>query len=281
MTVAPLPEKKPLILGLHDLQAEKYLRTLIIGGAKSGKSWLLRTLSPDMLPVLVLNSDDRNALERAARGMNPKSFFCAEMYGTDLNVTEQCVGAARKGALAGDFRTIVWDTITCYAERSIEVFEKASTTRNENTDGRIYYRNQKKHLMGIIARLKLLPAHLIIMAHDDIEDEKLPTIPGQMAKSGKRIVPGIEGNTRKLLPRELNDVIYLDKQGKDRIFCMAAEGVTGPGSRALPGVDTCPADLGLFWKKVQEYDKGEGGATTTDTKNKTTQTTTQIKGKSK
>ena len=279
MTVAPLPEKKSLILGLSDLQAEKYLRTLIIGGAKSGKSWLLRTLTPDMLPVLVLNSDDRNALERAARTLAPKDFFWVEMYGSDHNVTEQCIGAARKGAFAGEFKTIVWDTITCYAERSIEVFEKASLTQNQNTDGRVFYRNQKKHLMGILARLKLLPAHLIIMAHDDVEDEKLPTIQGQVAKSGKRIIPGIEGYARKTIPREVNDVIYLDRLGQERIFCFSAEGVTGPGSRALPGVDKCPADLGLFWKKVQEYNKTSGGTTTTDTK-KTTQTQ-QVKGKSK
>ena len=275
---APTPEKseRPFVLGLSDLHAAKHLRCLIIGGAKTGKSWLIRTLTPDMLPVLVFNSDDANALTRAAGTLDAKDFAWVEMYGNDLQITEKCIGEARKGAMAGRYKSIIWDTATCYAERSIEVHERASLTQNGNTDGRIFYRNQKKHVMNIIARLKLLPAHLFVMVHDDVQREKLQTIPGQAAKSGANIAPGFEGALRSLMPREFQDVIYLDRgPGQSRIFCLSAEGVTGPGSRTLPGVESMNADLGEFWLRAQG--KYKAGGTQTVSK----QVTNQIKGKVK
>lgn len=228
-----------------EIVASRYMRLLVMGGPKAGKTHTVIATAPG--PIYVINSDDKYGLTPAARVAD---FEWDLALGNSPQEIETCIVNARKGVKEGRYKTIVWDTLTKYAARIEEVYANATLNAKGDTDGRRYWPLYKKHLHSIIDRLFSLNAHVIVNAHY-IESSSV-LIDGQTGKSGTGIVPLLGGSARATIPAEFNDVVFLEKKPKGRFFVASAEGVFGPGCRSLPGVNEVEADVGKLWEAMNK-----------------------------
>lgn len=249
-----------------DAKAFDFLRLLVLGPAKVGKTQTIISTAPK--PVYVILSDDEAALRPAARVVGPKDFAYDEVNAASgIRLLQQAEAAwkeASEGAKAGRYKTIVWDTLTSFATYLINAELLASTNEKGNEIPQTAYPNYSRRLLNYIGRLvsSAVPAHVVVLCHDMKESKELP---GQMAKSGQGIVPGIEGSVRAQIARYFQDVVYLEKRksGADaeaRVFVCNIEGVYGVGCRNLPGYEVIPADVTEFHRLAREIDRhGSGG----------------------
>jgi peroxiredoxin len=230
-----------------DLAAASYLRLLVMGPPKVGKTTVCVGTAPEG-GVYVVNSDDKSSLRPAQR---VRTFTCDHCLGTDLQAIENALKEARTGVKEGRYGTIVWDTITKYAARVEEVFANATIGAKGEPDGRRYWPAYKKHLHGVIDRLFALKAHVIVTAH--FLEQSSVQIEGQVSKMGAGIVPALGGAARASIPAEFQDVVFLEKRkGDKRVFVTSVDGVYGPGCRSLPGVAEVDANVAELWRKMQE-----------------------------
>ena len=231
------------------VESSAYLRLLVLGDPKVGKTHT--TIATCEGPAYVINSDDRYALKPAARVRQDFEWDLA--LGDDPQVIETCLGAARKGVKEGRYKTIVWDTLTRYSDRIQEVYSRATQNAKGEPDGRRFWPAYRKHLEGVIDRLFLLKAHVIVTAH--YVEVSTATIDGQIDKAGQGVVPLLGGQARRSIPAMFQDVVFLEKKGNKRRFVVGADGVFGPGCRNLDGVSECEADIGALWTLMQKKGK--------------------------
>lgn len=228
-----------------EIEACSYLRLLILGAPKNGKTTTV--LKSAMGTSYVINSDDEHSLRPALQFTDDFDFDVC--LGNDVREIEKAIHVAREGVKEGRYQTILWDTITKYCWRVEEVFAKATWNAREEPDGRRYHPLLRKHVMNIIDRLFLLPAHVIVNAH--WADVGGAPIDNQLDKDGDGIAPMLPGQLRVHVPAAFQDVIFLEKKGETRNFITSSSGVWGPGCRNLPGVKTMPADISALWDKMQ------------------------------
>lgn len=229
-----------------DIEACSYLRLLVLGSPKVGKSTTI--LKSAIGTSYVINSDDEFSLRPATQFTD--DFDYDLVFGTNTQDIEKAIHCAKEGVKEGRYQTIIWDTITKYCWRVEDVFAKATENNAGEPDGRRYHPMMRKHVMNIIDRLFLLPAHVIVNAH--WADVGGALIGEQLDKNGKGIAPMLPGQLRTHVPAAFQDVIFLEKQGENRIFQTSADGVWGPGTRNLPGVKNLPADISLLWEKMNQ-----------------------------
>ncbi len=223
-----------------EVEASSYLRLLVLGAPKSGKTQTC--ISTAEGPCYIINSDDKYSLKPAARVCK---FTWDLALGTDAQGIEKCLHEARVGVKEGRYKTIVWDTISRYSDRVVDVYADATRNGAGEADGRRFWPNYKKHLHSIVDRLFMLKAHVIVLSHY-IESSAV-LIEGQVKKSGEGVLPGLGGTARTTIPAEFQDIVFLEKKGGVRSFITSGEGVFGPGCRNLQGVATCPADIKQLW----------------------------------
>lgn len=225
-----------------EVESSAFLRLLVMGGPKVGKT---RTVIQSCEgPVYVINCDDQFSLKPAAA---QRDFTWDPVYAGDATIFQQmenAIGEARKGVKEGRYKTIVWDTLTYYAQR-IEIICLDSTDAGKGPDGRRAYPEYEKRLRNVLDRLFALKAHVIVNAH--YIDVKGATIDNQLEKSGDGIVPLLAGKARATIPAMFQDVVFMEKKGGKRVFTTSSEGIWGPGCRNLDGVSTVDADIGLLW----------------------------------
>lgn len=227
-----------------EVEQSGYLRLLVLGGPKAGKTHtVIASAEP---PVYVINSDDKFSLRPAARVCE---FEWDLALGNNLVDIEACIKTAREGVKAGRYKTIVWDTITKYASRLEDTCAAPTMNARGESDGRRYWPLYRKHLHGVIDRLFMLKAHVIVNAHFIAASEVM--IEGQTAKSGEGIMPMLGGQARQTVPAEFQDVVFLEKRAGKRYFLTASGGVWGPGCRSLSGVEQCDADIRALWKLMR------------------------------
>jgi hypothetical protein len=235
-----------------DMPASDYLRLLVLGPPKVGKSTTCIATAPG--PVYVINSDDPTAL-RAARDFktpshpNGQTFVYDNAFGDNHTAIEACIREAQRGVKAGEYNSIVWDTISVYAERVLDVFEDASRGKGGDSDGRRFWPAHRKHIRQIIDRLSMLRAHLIVTSH--YLDVHGPVIDGQLDKQGDGIAPNLPGQLRQSVPAMFSDVVYLDKKGDQRFFITRSGGAFGPGGRTLPGTRVVEGDVSKLWEMMR------------------------------
>ncbi len=225
------------------VEASSYLRLLVLGAPKSGKTHTC--ISTAEGPIYVINSDDQYSLRPAARVCK---FTWDLALGKDAQGIEACLHEARVGVKEGRYKTIVWDTISRYSDRIQEVYADATRNAAGEPDGRRFWPNYRKHLHGIIDRLFMLKAHVIVLSH--YVEGSAVLIEGQVKKAGEGVLPGLGGQARTSIPAEFQDIVFLEKKGGRRYFVTASDGVFGPGCRSLAGVETCEADVGVLWKMM-------------------------------
>lgn len=258
-----------------ELDAFDKLRLLVLGGQKQGKSCSVICTAPG--PVYVINCDQAGALRPVKRrgqmlGL-PKDFFVYDFVRSP-NEMEKALRTAYDGAKAGDFQTVVLDTISSYSRRLLELMLRKSTTASGGVDGRKAYPETQKRVHNTFDRMDNLAAHLIWISH---YRDSGPTIDGQLAKQGPGIAPLLPGDLRQSLPAEFQDIVFferamvlskkLGKKVERAVFHTSMEGVWGPGCRSLakndPSYRVVPADIK---KLIELFRKSESGEADDDTK---------------
>jgi hypothetical protein len=231
-----------------EVESSSYLRLLVLGGPKVGKTRTVIQSAPG--PSYVINCDDQFSLKPAA--VVRSDFVWDLVTGEDATIfqkMENAIGEARRGVKEGKYKTVVWDTLTYYAQR-IELVLAGATDTGKGPDGRRYWPEYEKRLRNVVDRLFSLKAHIIVTAH--YIDVKGAAIDNQLEKSGEGIVPLLGGKARATLPAMFQDVVFLEKKGGRRVFTCSSDGIWGPGCRNLEGVSQVDADIGVLWKAMTQ-----------------------------
>jgi hypothetical protein len=234
-----------------EVEASSYLRLLVLGSPKSGKTCTV--LKSAIGRTYVVNSDDKYSLRPALQFTDDFEFDLA--LGDNLRDIEKCIAAAREGVKSGKYQTILWDTLTKYCWRAEQVFSSASENAKGEPDGRRYWPQFRKHIHGILDRLFSLEAHVIVNSH--WADVQGALIDNQLDKIGDGIAPMLGGQLRVTVPAEFQDVIFLEKKGEARSFVTSSSGVWGPGCRNLPGVKSLPADVEQLWETMTQHNRNQ------------------------
>lgn len=231
------------------LADSQHLSLLVLGPSKIGKTTSVVTTSPK--PYIVC-SDGEKSLEPILEFTRDFKFDLVDS--TDgpklLGQAEKAWAEARRGAIAGEYETIIWDTISFFsAYLMADLLER----HDDGKWGEAYSDHNKK-LLNYTARLLQIPAHVIVIAHDFPVTGKME---GQLAKKGDGILPAVEGSIRTRIPGMFQNVVYMAKEDEERFFLTSVNGVFGPGCRNLPAhVSKIPADVGAMWQRIQKQREG-------------------------
>lgn len=236
------------LLSQDDLTKCDYLRLLVLGYPKSGKSTTI--LLTCETPVHVINCDAKSGLQPARR-LGCK-FTYERVNGPDyLSQMETAIANCRRMVKGGEVKTVLLDGLNYHARHILGQLKEWSASRNKSgeSDGRAYWPEYNTRLMNAVERLVDLDCHFIATSH---YSQTGPEIEGQAKKSGDGVVPLIEGNVRLQIAGLFDDTIFMERTGDDRIFVLKTGGKFGPGGRNLSGVETCPADVTEYWKLCLE-----------------------------
>lgn len=246
---------------LSELPGLEFLSLLLIAPARTGKTWCLGTAPR---PIYIIASDPPSKLDSAGKavaklGMKDIIYDpCDASEGPTLyRQREACLREAQRGAAAGDYKTIAWDTFTSYADLALAA-ELRATDDGKGPDGRRAYDRFFNEIMSPLNRFLRIPnINLLVLAHDYPESGK---IDGQLDKRGIGILPNIAGKSRGRIPALFRDVGYLQckKESTQRVIKWHIDGCYGIGSNSRPGVEDSPADLTEFlsWRKDKGDSKG-------------------------
>lgn len=248
-------------LNANDIEENDYLRLLVMGAPKSGKSVsVLRTCEK---PAYVINCDDKLALKGALQFTDEFDYDLVTDLGSGiLDQMESAIAYARKHtkALGKDgkpnpdrkYKTIIWDTMSFYARHIEQVFLD-STDSGKGPDGRRAWPQYKKNLINVVERLFMCEAHVIVLSH--YLEAGGASVDGQVDKEGPGIIPMLGGQARREVPGLFQDVVFLEKQKDgERVFTTNIDGVWGPGCRSLKGYNSVPADVMGLWEKMKAQD---------------------------
>jgi AAA domain len=240
--------------GASEVADENYLRVLVMGPAKAGKTTCCITTAPR--GVFVINCDDKSSIKPAVRawkrldgefGAIPGDEFQVSLV-HDIAAMEEAVEDAREGVKAGLYATIVWDTISGYAGFLEQQCMDATNNAKGEPDGRRAWPEYEKRLRNVLYRLFKLKAHVIVTAHFlDVGGE---VNENQVSKTGPGIVPLLGGKARMTVPAMFQDVVFFEKVGDQRYFVTGIDGVWGPGCRNLSGNVKVKADVGALMKAM-------------------------------
>ena len=239
-------------IAASSLERELFLRVLLMGAAKSGKTTSTITSLAPLGLGYVFVCGDKSGLEPAYRRTTKFEFDLIRSE----NDMETAIKEAKKGVKENKYKWICVDDFSLYASWLEGALRDASAAQNKSgePDGRRYWPEYKTRLLNIVRRLIDAPCHVVFVTH---YMEQSQEIDGQRAKSGVGIVPMIGGSAREELPALFKDVIFLEK-GKEkdsRIFKINPEGVWGPGCRSIDGTRDIPADFGDFLQAMNPKKK--------------------------
>ena len=237
-------------LSAADIDGPSFLRMMVLGFSKAGKSTQVVSTAPG--PVYVINSDQKEALVPVTR-------FCSDFLHNHVissQAMNEAIELARQLVKEGKVQTVVWDTISGFSPY-LEAEAFASTlTKDGKEDGRKAWPVYRKIIRSTLSRLFKLKAHVIVISHyldvGGAPDEESKGV----AKTGQGIVPMLGGASRAEVGGMFQDVVFMEKQltgpGKEeRFFVTGIDGVYGPGCRSVNGNRVMPADVGVFLKAME------------------------------
>jgi AAA domain len=244
---------------------ENYLRLLIMGGPKVGKTVSAVTTSPAPRYVICCDARDtclRGAFRRTkdfdvdmvrvASGSGPTANHHAW---SDMLIA---LKNARDGTVKEKkYKTIILDTLSEFAANLEEECAHATMNHKGEPDGRRYWSVYEKRLRHVINNLFSLPAHIIVVTHylevgarEGIADEK--TGEKGTPKRGEGIVPLLGGKARGTIPALFDDVVWMDFRRDQRVFVTGPQGVWGPGCRSTDETVEIDADIGELIKLFKD-----------------------------
>src|SRR5574341_1682389 len=185
-----------MALSARELEKDPFLRVLLLGPPKSGKTTCCIATSPPPVRVLLCEAD--SALTHAVRVAG--SNFSFERT-KDWNTMTAAITEARKDAEAGKVKTVIVDPFSTFATILEEQCLKM-TDNGKGPDGRRAspeFNRRVRHLMDQLFRI---PAHLIVITHyiDTGGGEVSPDGGGEPTpRTGEGIVPLLPGKARALV----------------------------------------------------------------------------------
>ena len=231
------------MLTVDDLEKESYLRLLLMGPPKAGKSSACVATSPGRVAILLCEGD--SALLGPARHSPNKQHFGFWRV-RDWDSMQKALLEVSDEIKRGEIKTVVVDPLSDFAMKLEEQCLNATKNDQGQPDGRRAYpeyNNRLRHLFDQLFRLK---AHLIVITHYMETGGEL--IGNQLEKTGAGIVPLLAGKARALVAAKFNDVVWMEIRNKQRVFVTGPEGAWGPGCRSAEGTQIIPADIGGLLK---------------------------------
>jgi hypothetical protein len=221
-----------------------FLRVLWLGIAKSGKTYTILTTCP--LPVYVINSDQASSLVGPRRALRKKLGPQADKQVTwdlvhTMSEMELALREARRGVNTGEYKTVVWDTMSNFAAMLEDACMEESRTPRGEIDPRRAWPEYAKRLVSICNRLLKLKAHVIVTSH---YTEKGGSDDGPSVERTGGVVPMLGGKAKSAVPALFQDVVFFEKTKDDRrVINTAIRGVFGPGCRSLEGHKIIKGDV--------------------------------------
>jgi hypothetical protein len=214
-----------------ELQDTPYLRVLILGDPKVGKTTMAVGSSPG--PLHVLLCEDDSALIPARRVVKT-DFGFTRISG--LDTMTDAVLRLKTRAKKGKLKTVIVDTLSAFGE---SVLEECLIEARDNT--RAGYGKYNRVLSQAADQLLRLPCHLVVLSHyeNDSEDDD---------DEGGR-VPMLAGKAKKRIAGKFPDVVWMDYNGGKRILVTGPTGAWGPGCRHSSETKKLNADV-LSGKKT-------------------------------
>jgi AAA domain-containing protein len=229
------------------LVADPFLSLLVISPSGGGKTRLAATAPK---PIMIFCSDDASKLDSASD--IDKTFWYENVNHSEgkklLDEFEFAIAKARRGIEKGEYKTVIWDTVTTFAATLLNA-ELDATDKGNGADGRQAYQTYGRRMINCVNRFLSLKCHRVVMAHYYAQPKE---IDGQLKKEGEGILPGIAGSIRSQIPGMFHDVAYLKKalESEERELCLSMKGVTGPRFVGLPGVEKVEPDLTKLLARV-------------------------------
>lgn len=225
------------------LERDEFLKILLMGPPKLGKSTMVIATSPGPVRVLLCESDSAlNGARRLAPEWVKHGDF-ERIKGWDSMMT--ALKEAKDDVKEGKIKTVVVDPLSDFAAR-LEADLLASTDNGKGPDGRRAYPEYGRRLRHLIEQLFRLPCHVIVISHY-IEvggGEVQPEGGGEATpRTGEGIVPLLAGKARALIAAKFTDVVWFDIRKGERIIETGPTGRWGPGCRSLDGAQVIPADI--------------------------------------
>lgn len=209
--------------------APSFLRLLILGPPKGGKTYTTLTTAPEG-GIFLINSDQKGA---AAAPMKLRNNI-VEGFAEDPQKLETALGIAFQGVKGGAFNTIVWDTVTEYARKTQYLCEDA------DKNGMVAWQKLSRFVMNPLDRLIRANCHIVVIAHSRVSENGGIELdmPGQ---AGRRV------------PASFSDVWMLDSRGTganvERVFTKRKGGHLA--SRTLHDVSEVPGNVAGLWDKLK------------------------------
>ena len=230
-----------MALSASELEDDPWIRVLLLGPPKCGKSTMVIGTSPPPVHVLLCEAD--SALKPAARLLGGKGFTFSRVKG--WNSMMQAVQETKKSVEAGKIKTLLIDPLSDFAAE-LEEECMAQTDGGRGGDGRRAYPEYNKRLRHLFNQLFRLECHLVVITHyiDTGGGEVSPDGGGEpTARTGEGIVPLLAGKARALVAARFPDVVWMDYKKGERTLITGPTGAWGPGCRSLNETKTIPADV--------------------------------------
>jgi len=234
-------------LSAKDIGREEFLRALILGPPKVGKSTTIISTAP--APCYVINCDDKSGLKGASRRRSDFEWDLVK----DWDGMQAAVATARKGVKEGKYKTVVVDTLSSFAAGLERDCLKATVTGAGNDNPMKAYPLYERKLQHLLSQLFALSCHVICISHY-LEIGKEEGLDGGLNKRGEGLAPLLAGKARATVPMVFSDVWFFDYRRGERILIVSPQGAWGPASRNLEGASTLPADIGAVIKAIAAQD---------------------------
>jgi AAA domain len=234
-------------LSARELEKDPFLRVLLMGPPKVGKTSLVIATSPSPVRVLLCESD--SALTHAVRVAGPNFTFERTK---DWNTMSTAIQEARKDAEAGKIKTLIVDPLSDFATVLEEQCLKQTDT-GRGPDGRRAYPEYNRRMRHLLEQLFRVPAHLVVVTHyiDTGGGEVQPDGGGEATpRTGEGIVPLLPGKARALVAARFPDVVWMDYQKGERVLVTGPRGAWGPGCRSLGDTQMIPANVNSRDKNI-------------------------------
>lgn len=234
-----------------ELSINPFLRELLLGPAKLGKTSTAVATSPP--PVRVILCEDDSALEPALR--MTKNFTISNARTPGKGAFKEMMDVlleAKNDAKAGKIKTLVVDPFSDFAHHVMEESLLNTQTSSGNDDGRKAFFEIGRRIDHALDFILSIPCHVIVVSH---YTQQSAEIDGQLKKSGEGVVPMIPGQMRNRMAGKFRNVLWFDvdpKNPNERVIVTGPRGAFGPGCRSLTGTHLLPADFTALIKTFAE-----------------------------
>lgn len=220
-----------------DIASDGYLKMLLMGPPKGGKSSTVATTAPK--PIFILNGDGKDGLHYAS------TLPGAEFESGDVNTLDDLGRTASwllKRVDAGEIRTVVIDTLTLLQSRIVDNFAEANGGVDLQGWGELFTK-----IKSVIQAFIDAPCHFIIVGHAVNTDG---------GSGGHGTMPAIAGKLGTILPAMIHEWVWLDvdpkkKPEEARTFLVGPQGNWMHGCRHAKRTVAIEADIGALLEELE------------------------------